>query len=298
MEMSEAAAAAAVEQHQCPMCSAPAGSPCRTRGGKVAPKYHTQRFAAVPQLRADLEVRTPADRRPGRTWQALPAPEPAPAPAAEGIVKIGYARCSSATQELQSQLDALEEAGCRPIFSEKISTRIKVRPKLEAAVEFALTVKAAAPGQDVVLCVHEIKRLGRGSAELTATAERLRREGIGLEMLTGPIQGRYDPSGYGGALFAFFAGMAEADREYIREKTLEGQETARSNGRHGGRPNVIDDNMAAYARALRDQDVPVAEIRTKLVIPEGKNKGQHPSLASVYRVLAEDAPAQDEPSTS
>ncbi|MEV3986734.1 hypothetical protein [Nonomuraea sp. NPDC049758] len=51
--------AAAVEQFGCPMREAPAGSTCRTRGGKVAPKYHTPRFMLVPQLRTELEVRTP-----------------------------------------------------------------------------------------------------------------------------------------------------------------------------------------------------------------------------------------------
>ncbi|MGI5380858.1 zinc finger domain-containing protein [Streptomyces sp. CA-251387] len=73
--------AAAVEQFDCPTCEVPAGSTCRTRGGKVAPKYHTPRFMLVPQLRAELEVRTPADRGqprppvgegPGRApWPAL-----------------------------------------------------------------------------------------------------------------------------------------------------------------------------------------------------------------------------------
>ncbi|MFJ5104178.1 hypothetical protein [Streptomyces sp. NPDC088554] len=46
--------------------------------------------------------------------------------------------------------------------------------------------------------------------------------------------------------------------------------------------------MAAYARTLRANGVPVPEIARKLVIPTGKNKGEHPSVASVYRVLAED----------
>ncbi|MFI6792095.1 hypothetical protein ACIBG4_32685 [Nonomuraea sp. NPDC050383] len=32
------------------------------------------------------------------------------------------------------------------------------------------------------------------------------------------MQGIYNPSGHGAALFAFFAGMAESEREYIREK--------------------------------------------------------------------------------
>ncbi|GHE84412.1 hypothetical protein GCM10018785_60520 [Streptomyces longispororuber] len=60
---------AVVEQLGCRTSEVPAGSTCRTRGGKVAPKYHTPRFTLVPQLRAALEVRTPADRGPGRAWE-------------------------------------------------------------------------------------------------------------------------------------------------------------------------------------------------------------------------------------
>jgi DNA invertase Pin-like site-specific DNA recombinase len=57
---------------------------------------------------------------------------------------------------------------------------------------------------------------------------------------------------HGAALFAFFAGMAESEREYIRGKSLEGKASARERGhRHGGRPKVVDDDMAAYARSLR-----------------------------------------------
>ncbi len=37
-------------------------------------------------------------------------------------------------QDFQSQLDALTAAGCGRIFSEKISTQVKVRPKLKAAL--------------------------------------------------------------------------------------------------------------------------------------------------------------------
>ncbi|WP_372504503.1 recombinase family protein [Streptomyces murinus] len=61
--------------------------------------------------------------------------------------------------------------------------------------------------------MHEMKRLGRGAAELLAIAEDLRHHDIELELLTGLLQGVYDPSGHGAALFAFFAGMAESERE-------------------------------------------------------------------------------------
>uniref|UniRef100_UPI003BAD05F0 zinc finger domain-containing protein n=1 Tax=Streptomyces sp. NBC_01001 TaxID=2903713 RepID=UPI003BAD05F0 len=63
--------AAIIEQFDCPTCEVPAGSTGCTRGGKVAPKYHTPRFMLVPQLRAELEVK--ASGRAGATWGARAA---------------------------------------------------------------------------------------------------------------------------------------------------------------------------------------------------------------------------------
>lgn len=80
---------------------------------------------------------------------------------------------------------------------------------------------------------------------------------------------------------------AQLDREYIREKTLEGQQAAAARGNHGGRPQVIDDDMLIFARALRDKGVLVPEIAKKLTVTAGKNAGKHPSVASLYRALAE-----------
>ena len=86
-------------------------------------------------------------------------------------------------------------------------------------MDFARTIKKAVPHQRVISTVHEMKRLGRGAAELLAIAEDLGHHDIQLELLTGSLQGVYDPSGHGAALLAFFAGMAESEREYIREKS-------------------------------------------------------------------------------
>jgi len=77
------------------------------------------------------------------------------------------------------------------------------------------------------------------------------------------------------------------DRDYIREKTLEGQQTAAAKGNHGGRPKVIDDDMLLFAQALKDKGTPIPDIAKKLVIKSGKNAGQHPSVASLYRAFAE-----------
>jgi len=89
--------------------------------------------------------------------------------------------------------------------------------------------------------------------------------------------------------FAVLAVAAQLDRDYIRQKTLEGQRAAAAKGNHGGRPKVFDQDMIIFARALHDKGVPVPQIAAKLVIKTGKNAGKHPSVASVYRALADDA---------
>lgn len=45
--------------------------------------------------------------------------------------------------------------------------------------------------------------------------------------------------------------------------------------------------MLTSALALRDKGVPVPDIAAKLTIKTGKNTGQNPSVASVYRALAD-----------
>nr|WP_237331693.1 recombinase family protein [Streptomyces mexicanus] len=191
-------------------------------------------------------------------------------------------------------MDALEPV-CKRIFSEKISTRVKTRPKLEAALKLAYDIKEAAPDQEVILTVHELKRLARNAAELMTLSNQLQRAGVQLELLTGPLTGIYDPNGMGAMFFAVLAVAAQLDRNYIREKTLEGQVTAATKGNHGGRPKVIDDDMLLFARALKDKGVPVPEIAKKLTIKTGKNAGQHPSVASVYRALADADAATEAP---
>ncbi len=135
--------------------------------------------------------------------------------------------------------------------------------------------------------MHELKRLARNAAELMTLSAELQAGGIQLELLTGPLTGIYDPNGMGAMFFAVLAVAGQIERNYIREKTLEGQVVAAAKGNHGGRPKVIDDDMLTFAVALKDKGVPVPEIAKKLTIKVGKNAGRHPSVASLYRAFAE-----------
>ncbi|WP_331761880.1 recombinase family protein [Streptomyces sp. NBC_01546] len=273
-----------VEANGCPLstCQVPAGSPCRTSANKVAVAYHTARFQLVPSLRSELRIVTPALRHPASAWAALPAPTTT-APVLDAEIRIGYARVSTKQQEIQSQIDALNAAGIHRLFQEHVSTRVRERPEMRAALASAREYRAL--GAKVALVVHEMKRLGRGALELLKVADELRDAGIELEFLTGPLQGKHDPAGYGAALFAFFAAMAEAERDYIRDKTLEGQETARTKGKAIGGVKVSDEDMLATALSLREEGLSLRESAARLVIRTGKKKGQHPSPATVMRML-------------
>ncbi|WP_176728706.1 recombinase family protein [Planobispora rosea] len=271
-----------VEAHACPMssCAAPAGSPCRTGKGKVAVQYHTARFRLVPALAKALSVATPALRKPGTVWVELPRPASAAAEPA-GHARIGYARASTARQSLNTQLDSLKAAGVTKVFAEKISTRATSRPELERAVALARDMRAS--GIAVTLVVHEHKRLGRG-IELAALAEQLKASDISLEFLSGELQGTHDPSGI---VFTVLAALSGMEREYIRERTLEGHESARTRGKTIGGAAVTDEAMLSMALHLREQGMSLRDIAARLVIIKGKKKGQHPSPATVLRLLRE-----------
>jgi DNA invertase Pin-like site-specific DNA recombinase len=279
-------AASAAESFACPACGSPPGSPCRTRGGDTAFRYHTARFVLVPELAGEPEVVVPGDRGPGRPWTG-PVPRPLHADRADAAARIGYACRTPASPGLQEQLEALRAAGCEQVFGEDGSARARDRPERDKALRVAASA-ATDGGRPAILAVHELGRLARSSAELMTLAAELETGGIRLEVLTGPLAGTWDPRGEGSLLFGVLAAAAGLDRSHRWEKSIEGQQAAASQGRRGGRPRVFDQEMTDAALAMRDQGMGVPEIAARLVIPEGRNgAGQHPSLASVYRALAD-----------
>jgi DNA invertase Pin-like site-specific DNA recombinase len=136
----------------------------------------------------------------------------------------------------------------------------------------ALASEMRASGAAVTIVVHEHKRLGRG-IELAALAEQLRAAGIGLEFLTGELQGSHDPSG---VVFTVLAALSGMEREYIRGRTLEGHESARARGKAIGGAAVTDDAMLAVALHLRSQEMSLRDIAARLVIATGKKKASTP----------------------
>ncbi|MEV6929291.1 hypothetical protein AB0M46_33040 [Dactylosporangium sp. NPDC051485] len=65
--------------------------------------------------------------------------------------------------------------------------------------------------------------------------------------------------------------------------------------RSGGRPPVITDDMLHTILRGKALGESVEQIQPDLIIPTGKRKGQSPSVASIYRALAEHEKARAYP---
>jgi DNA invertase Pin-like site-specific DNA recombinase len=103
------------------------------------------------------------------------------------------------------------------------------------------------------LVIYKPDRVARSMKELLVLLEdQLHGRGIGLHILTGICAGMHRPDEATIAdkmLFMVAAMAAEMERDLIRERTLDGLRSAQPQGRHGGRPCTVDDDVLAIARS-------------------------------------------------
>ena len=161
-------------------------------------------------------------------------------------MKIGYGRVSTLDQHPELQTDALTEAGCDPdhLFIEKISSREKDRPELQAAMRYARA------GDTIV--VWKLDRAGRSTKEVLTIADDLHERGIGLHILTGKLAGNYSPTGEGKFFFTIMAAFGELERDILRERTMAGLEAAKARGRVGGGRPKLTPAQAREVKAMFD----------------------------------------------
>ena len=137
---------------------------------------------------------------------------------------IGYARVSTQDQESVAQIDALKAAGCERIFQEKVSGGRWDRPELHRLL-----------GQlrkEDVLVVWKLDRLSRSLKDVLTLMEKIEKAGAGFRSLTEVI----DTTSPGGRMMMQIVGtFAEFERAILRERTRNGLDAARKQGRVGGR---------------------------------------------------------------
>jgi DNA invertase Pin-like site-specific DNA recombinase len=146
----------------------------------------------------------------------------------------GYARVSSKAQDYTAQVEALKAAGCERIFSEKGSGK-----STNGRREFEKLLKALLPGDTVV--VTKLDRLARSSRDLRNTLHQLKELSCGFVSLG---ESWCDTTtDIGRLMLTVMGGVAEFERGLIRQRTDEGIERARWQGKKFGRPQRLDEGQ-------------------------------------------------------
>ena len=163
---------------------------------------------------------------------------------------LGYARVSTQDQNLAAQLEALKAAGATTIYREKVSGARADRPQLAKLM-------AALKAGDVVT-VTKLDRLGRSTRELLDLIDRIGKAGAAFRSLGDPL---WDTSNSQGRLLCtMLAGIAEFERDLIRERTSAGRERAMAAGVKFGRKRKLSDYQRAEAVKRRAAGETLAEI--------------------------------------
>lgn len=191
------------------------------------------------------------------------------------MADVGYVRVSTIEQHLDLQQQAMQRAGVVKVFEDHgVSGALASRPGLDAAREYVR--------EGDTLVVWKLDRLGRSTKNVLALLDDLHSRGVGFRSLTEGI----DTSGpMGKAMLTVLAAFNQLERDLIVERTKAGLAAAKANGRVGGRPRVLDDKTAAFARTMYDSgDFEVAEIAARLKV--GKT--------TIYRYLSLSTTSSDQ----
>lgn len=154
---------------------------------------------------------------------------------------IGYARVSTDDQRLDLQRDALLKAGVLPdnLHEDMASGSAQNRIGLTAAL------MDCRKGDTLV--VWKLDRLGRSTLAVLNMVEELRDRGIKLRSLT---EGLDTSTPYGSFVLTILAGLAQMERDLIRERTKAGLAAAKARGAKPGQPVKMTPERQAKAREL------------------------------------------------
>jgi DNA invertase Pin-like site-specific DNA recombinase len=162
----------------------------------------------------------------------------------------GYARVSTAAQDLANQLAQLKAAGCEKVFREKITGATADRPRLKKLMG------GLAHG-DVVI-ISAVDRLSRDTTDLLVIARDIQRAGAGLRSLAEPV---LDTTGdFAELVLAMLGVAAKLERRRIVERTARGRADAKAQGVKFGRKPKLTAHQKQEARKRADAGEPQRSI--------------------------------------
>jgi DNA invertase Pin-like site-specific DNA recombinase len=181
------------------------------------------------------------------------------------MTKIGYARVSTISQKLDSQLQKLEEFGCEKIFKEKTTGTHMHRPQFKSLMKFLR--------EGDVLYITRLDRLARSTRDLLNIKHELEEKKVGLVVIEQNID---TITSTGKLLFGVLSLFAEFDIDLKKENQREGIELAKQRGAPLGRKKICNEHQVEEIKNLRSQGKPIKELMKQFKV----------SKASIYRILS------------
>lgn len=171
------------------------------------------------------------------------------------------------------------------VFEEKLSGKLAVgdRPTRTAALGYLR------PGD--MLTVREVDRLGRNLLEGLLVLNDLFTQGIAVKVLNGIAAGEHTERSLILDLdldlaLALALALAEGRRRDIVRKTINGLEAARTRGRIGGRPSVVDPDKRRIVLARHDdgESIRAIAIATAVKVSIGTPSTRCSSKTGAHRL--------------
>lgn len=177
------------------------------------------------------------------------------------IMRIfAYCRVSTTEQTTENQILAIANAGYEIQSNRVISETISGSVKAMERPEFSRLVDRLEDSDTLV--VLKLDRLGRDAIDIQQTVERLRGLGIRLICLDLPISDLSSAEGI--LMLQMFGAFAEFERNKIRERTIQGLDRAKAEGKKLGRPPAQQTNR--NVQDLKSQGLGQSEVARVLGI--------------------------------
>lgn len=155
----------------------------------------------------------------------------------------GYARVSTDGQSVAAQLAELQQAGAAKIFREKASGARSDRAELRR-------VLAVLEEGDTIL-ITRLDRLARSTRDLLNILDTISKKGASFRSLADTWADTTTP--HGRLMLTMLAGLAEFERELIRQRTARGRAIAKANGVKFGPKHKLTPHQRKEAIARRER---------------------------------------------
>ncbi|MGP5115232.1 recombinase family protein [Corynebacterium casei] len=143
---------------------------------------------------------------------------------------VGYARVSTADQNLDRQTSRLTTVGAYQIFTDTITGSTRYRPGLDAALNYLRAGDT--------LTVVSMDRLARSLRDLHTLVDELTAAGVRVQFLQEGQTYSDDPSPSSRLLLSMLGAVAEFERSIIRERQADGIARAKARGVYKGRSPI------------------------------------------------------------